>query len=116
MAFFSMALFGLALRPLFTSQYLIYDFVNIGWQWTVKLEYLSLFIIMIGLAWFADNLYPSRLIRFVALFITFIFSAATITTLLFPVKVFSYSVLGYFPPYSVCPVQEFCRNVEEKSN
>ena len=97
MAFFSMALLGLAIRPLFTSQYLIYDFINVGWQWTVKLEYLSLYIIIIGLAWFSDSLYPSRLIRFIAYVITIIFSAATITTLLFPVKIFSYSVLAYYP-------------------
>ena len=97
MAFFSMALFGLALRPLFTSQYLIYDFFTIGWQWTVRLEYISLFIVMIGLTWFADSLYPSRLIRFISYTVTFTFSAAAIITLAFPVKVFSYSVTAYYP-------------------
>ena len=97
MAFFSLALIGLALRPLFTSQYLIYDFITLGWQWTIKLEYLSLFITMMGWAWFADNLYPSKLIRAFVYIITFIFSAGTIITLLFPVKIFSYSVLAYLP-------------------
>ena len=97
MAFFSMALFGLALRPLFTSQYLIYDFFTVGWQWTIRLEYFSLFTIMIGFAWFANGLYPSKLIRYVAYIITSVFIAATITTLLFPVKIFSYSALAYYP-------------------
>jgi signal transduction histidine kinase len=97
MIFFSMALFGLALRPLFTSQFLIYDFFPVGWQWTVKMEYLCLYIAMLGWAWFADSLYPSRLIRYVVYVITFIFSAATIITLLFPVKIFSYSVIAYYP-------------------
>jgi signal transduction histidine kinase len=97
MAFFSMTLFGLALRPLFTSQYLIYDFFIVGWQWTVRLEYLSLFTIMIGFAWFANCLYPSKLIRNVAYFITSVFIAAAIATFLFPVKIFSYSALAYYP-------------------
>lgn len=97
MASFSLALFGLALRPLFTSQYLIYDFFTVGWQWTVRLEYLSLFTIMIGLAWFANGLYPSKLIRYVAYLVTFIFLSAAIVTFLFPVKIFSYSALAYYP-------------------
>ena len=97
MAFFSMALIGLAIRPLFTSQYLIYDFINIGWQWTVKFEYLGLFLVITGMAWFADSLYPSKIIRGIAWFITFIFLSASIATLLFPVKIFSYSVLASYP-------------------
>jgi signal transduction histidine kinase len=97
MAFFSIALIGLALRPLFTTPYLIYDFFNLGWQWTVRFEYICLFMAMFGWAWFADCLYPSKLIRIFAYFITLILSAAIIITLLFPVKVFSYTVLAYYP-------------------
>jgi signal transduction histidine kinase len=97
MAFFSLALIGLALRPLFTSQFLIYDFYDVGWEWTVKLEYLCLFIVMIGWTWFADSLYPSKMIRISSYFITFVFSAATITTLLFPVRIFAYSIIAYYP-------------------
>jgi signal transduction histidine kinase len=96
-AFFSITLIGLALRPLFTSQYLIYDFFNLGWQLTVKLEYISLFIIMIGLTWFADSLYPSKLIRITAYLITLLFSVAFIITIFFPVSVFSYSTVVYYP-------------------
>ncbi len=101
MAFFSMALIGLALRPLFTSQFLIYDFFSLGWQWTVKLEYLSLFIILIGLAWFADSLYPSKLIRITAYIITIVFSMSAVVTIIFPVKVFSYSVIAYYPTMTI---------------
>jgi signal transduction histidine kinase len=97
MAFFSMALIGLAFRPLFNSQFLIYDFFTPGWQWTVKLEYLSLFIILIGLTWFADSLYPSKLIRIAAFIISVIFSLSFIATIIFPVKVFSYSIIAYYP-------------------
>jgi signal transduction histidine kinase len=97
MAFFSIALIGLALRPLFTTPYLIYDFFDLGWQWTVRLEYISLFMTMFGWAWFTDSLYPSKLIRNSAYLITIILSLALIITLFFPVKIFSYSVIAYYP-------------------
>lgn len=97
MAFFSMVLIGLAFRPLFTSQFLIYDFFDLGWQWTVKLEYISLFIIMTGMAWFIDSLYPSRLIRIIAYLVTLAFSLSCLVTILFNVKVFSYSIIAYYP-------------------
>ncbi len=97
MAFFSLALIGLALRPLFSYPYLIYDFVAMGWQWTIKFEYICLFVVMFGWAWFANILYPSKLIRIIASVITIIFSGAFIVTIIFPVKVFSYSILAYYP-------------------
>jgi signal transduction histidine kinase len=97
MAFFSIALVGLALRPLFTSNFLIYDFFEMTWLWTVRLEYISLFLVMFGWSWFADSLYPSRFIRIVSYIITSVFSAAFILTLFFPVKIFSYIVFAYYP-------------------
>jgi signal transduction histidine kinase len=97
MAFFSLALVGLALRPLFSSPYLIYDFVALGWQSTVRLEYFCLFTVMIGWVWFADCLYPSRLIRIIAWLITTIFSASFLITIFSPVKVFSYTIIAYYP-------------------
>jgi signal transduction histidine kinase len=97
MAFFSMVLIGLALRPLFTSQFLIYDFFDMGWQWTVRLEYISLFIITIGMAWFIDNLYPTRFIRIIAYLITLAFSLSFLVSIIFSVKVFSYSIIAYYP-------------------
>jgi signal transduction histidine kinase len=97
MAFFSMALIGLAFRPLFTSQYLINDFISVGWQLTIRMEYFGLYFIMFGLTWFSDSLYPSRTIRILAWIITIVFSSAVIITLLFPVKTFSYNILAYYP-------------------
>ena len=52
MGFFSMATIGLALRPLFTSHYLILNLFNMNWIWIVRIEYLGLFIIIIGWVWF----------------------------------------------------------------
>lgn len=97
MAFFSLALIGMALRPLFTSHYLIYDLVSLSWLWTVRLEYICLFIVMFGWVWFFDSLYPSRFIRFVSILITALFSAALIITVFLPVRVFSYTTWAVYP-------------------
>jgi signal transduction histidine kinase len=111
MAFFSMALLGLALRPLFTSNFLIYDFFEVSWLWTVKLEYLCLFLVMFGWTWFADSLYPSKFIRIVSYIITSVFSVAFILTLVFPVKIFSYSTLAYYPSMIVLIVYVLYRSL-----
>jgi signal transduction histidine kinase len=97
MAFFSMAVIGLALRPLFTSHFLILNIINISWIWLIRFEYLDLFLIMIGWTWFVVNLYPTKLIRAIAWTITTVFSLAFFLTLFFPVKIFSYTTLPYYP-------------------
>jgi signal transduction histidine kinase len=97
MAFFSIALFGMALRPFFTSSFLIYDFYTINWLWTVKFEYLSLYLLMFGWSWFIDHLYPSSIIRYLTIGITTIFVVALVATLIFPVSIFSYSMMAYYP-------------------
>ena len=95
--FFSLALFGMAMRPLFTSSFLIYDFFNINWTWTVRLEYLCLYILMFGWSWFINSLYPSKIIRYVTITVTAIFIAAFIFTLIVPVSIFAYAILPYYP-------------------
>jgi signal transduction histidine kinase len=97
LGFFSLALICVSLRPMFTASYLIYDLFEMSWIWTVRCEYISLYIIMIGWAWFADNLYPSRFIRSTAIILSSILTLAFLVTLFTPVKVFSYSVLIYYP-------------------
>jgi signal transduction histidine kinase len=111
-AFFSIALVGLAVRPLFTSQYLIYDFISVGWEWTIRLEYLSLFLIMIGMTRFSDSLYPSRLIRYISNTITVVFSASAIAALILPVKIFSYSMLAYYPSMIILIVYVLIRSFD----
>lgn len=97
MAFFSIALLGMAVRPLFTSSFLIYDFIDVGWNWTVRLEYFSLYLIMFGWSWFVDHLYPSRIVRFMTYFVSFILGIACLLTPLTPVRIFSYAILIYYP-------------------
>ncbi len=96
-AFFCLATIGLALRPLFTSHFLILSIVNIEWQWIIKLEYLGLFLVIGGWAWFSSSLYPSAFIRKSAWTITVIYTLAAVLTLFLPVKIFSYSTFLYYP-------------------
>ncbi|HEX7493376.1 MAG TPA: 7TM diverse intracellular signaling domain-containing protein, partial [Bacteroidales bacterium] len=97
MVFFSMTTIGLALRPLFTSHYLILNLFNMDWLWIVRFEYLGLFLIIIGWVWYVLNLYPSIFFKIIAWIVTVVFSIAFMATLFLPVKVFSYSVLLYYP-------------------
>jgi signal transduction histidine kinase len=97
MGFFSLAIFGLALRPLFTSHYLILNLVNLDWTWIVRFEYISLFIVILGWSWFVSSLYPSLFIRIISRIYTVIYILSVILTLFLPVKIFSYSMVGYYP-------------------
>lgn len=97
MGFFSIATLGLALRPLFTSNFLIHYLMKISWVWIVRWEYLGLYLILTGWFWFAVSLYPSKYFRIVSRIITIILSAATLLTLFLPVKVFSYMTFIIYP-------------------
>ena len=97
MGSFSLATMGLALRPLFTSHYLILNLLSMRWIWIIRFEYISLYIVIIGWAWFVLNLYPSKLFRIAVWIFTAFFSAAFIFTLFLPVAIFSYSILVYYP-------------------
>ena len=94
---FSLTTIGLALRPLFTSHFLILNLINMQWVWIVRFEYLSLFLVIIAWSWFVLNLYPSVFARIVAWFITVSFIVASILTLILPVSIFSYSTMAYYP-------------------
>ncbi len=94
---FSLATIGLAMRPLFTSHYLINNFFNMKWVWIVRFEYLMLYLVIIGWSWFVRNLYPSKFSRIIAWIITAIFSLASLATLFLPVSTFSYITLAYYP-------------------
>jgi hypothetical protein len=92
LGFFSLALFGIAARPLFTSGYLIYDLAEISWLWTIRFEYISLYMIIAGWTWFADKLYPSGFIRIFSAGVSAYLLAVLTLTLFTPVKIFSYTV------------------------
>ncbi|MDX9810767.1 MAG: sensor histidine kinase [Bacteroidales bacterium] len=95
--FFSLATTGLALRPLFTSNFLILDMANPAWEWIIRFEYIGLYIIIAGWYWFASHLYPSKVIRLAAKTLTWIFALAFILTLVLPVNIFSNATFVFYP-------------------
>jgi signal transduction histidine kinase len=97
MIFLSITTFGLALRPLFTSHFLILNLFDLDWIWIIRFEYLGLYTIIIGWSWFISNIYPSVLIRLMTWFNTILYSLAFITTIFLPVKIFSYITFAYYP-------------------
>ena len=97
MIFLTITTLGLALRPLFTSHFLILNLINLDWIWIVRFEYMGLYMIIIGWSWFIVNIYPSVLIRFITWINTIFYSTAFIATIFLPVKVFSYITFAYYP-------------------
>ena len=97
MIFLSITTLGLALRPLFTSHFLILNLINLDWIWIIRFEYLGLYIILIGWSWFILHTYPSFIIKLFTWINTVIYSLAFIATLLLPVKIFSYITFAYYP-------------------
>jgi len=91
MGYFSLATFGLALRPLFTSHFLILNLFELRWEWIVRFEYLSMYMVIFGWSWVAYKLYPTLVIRIYTYLITFLYSAAFILTLFTPVRIFTLS-------------------------
>ncbi len=110
MGFFSLATIGLAIRPLFTSHFLILNFINIDWLWVIRFEYLDLFLIIGGWVWVVQCIYPSRLARVFAWIVTIIFGMAFILTLFLPVKIFSYFTLLIYPSMLVLMLYAIIRS------
>jgi signal transduction histidine kinase len=97
MGFFSLATIGLALRPFFTSHFLIHNIVQIDWIWIVRFEYIGLFIVMTGWYWFAAKLYPSEYFKIITVILTVFYVPGIILTLFLPVRIFSYATLVFYP-------------------
>lgn len=97
MGYFSLATIGLALRPLFTSHFLITNIFEPEWSWIVRYEYLALYAVIIGWTWFAQVLYPDKRFRILAIIITVFFLASSVLTIFLPVKVFSHATMILYP-------------------
>jgi len=101
---FSIALLGLAIRPLFNGDYLIYDFADLSWTWTIRFEYLSAFITLAGWIWYLYHLYPVRLLKILASGLTIFYLASAALTLTTPVRIFSYSVMVAYTGIAVLAI------------
>lgn len=109
--FFSITVFGLALRPLFTSNFLVLSFFKMDWTWIVRFEYLGLYLVILGWYWFTERLYPSRYFRILAWAVTFMVIAGALITLVTPVKVFSYSTFFYYPALFILIIYAIVHNI-----
>jgi len=94
--FFSIILLGMGLRPFFQNEILASLFVNLEWQWIVRLEYISLYIIMFGGFWYLYCLYKRRYQRIIALAVTSLFSLLGLLTIFLKVTEFSYFINGVY--------------------
>lgn len=97
MGYFGIATIGLALRPLFTSSFLINNLANFPWDWIVRFEYLCLYLTLTGGFWFINELYPNKYFNKLVWLITIMFSLTFFVTLLIPVKIFSFAILAIYP-------------------
>lgn len=107
MGVFSIATFGLAIRPLVTSHYLIQNLFDIDWTWIIRIEYIGLFLILGGWVWVVLYIYPSKFFRFFSWIVTVAFGLALLLTLFLPVKIFSYSTLIFYPAMLILMVYAF---------
>ncbi len=94
---FSLATLALALRPLFTSNFLILNLFEMDWEWIVRFEYMDLFMILICWSWVVRYIYPSKFFRLYALFITVVFSVIFIALFFLPARIFTYSIMAFYP-------------------
>ncbi len=97
MLYFSVATTGLALRPFFTSHYLIYNFLDVSWIWTVRFEYIGLYMIVIGWLWFIHELYPHRIFRRFIVYTSVILATCAVLTNFLPVRIFGYATQVIYP-------------------
>lgn len=111
MAYFSMAATGLAIRPFFTSHFLISGFADIGWDWIIRFEYMGLYIVVTGWLWFITVQYPSRYFRIFAIIISYLFVTAFILTFFLPVKIFSYTTMLIYPSLVILMVYSVARSI-----
>jgi signal transduction histidine kinase len=111
MGFFSLATTGLALRPLFTSNFMIYNFMEMTWVWIVRWEYIGLYIVLTGWFWFAAIQYPAKLFRRITWIITLIFTVAALLTLFLPVRIFSYMTFIIYPLMIILIVYSLTRSI-----
>jgi signal transduction histidine kinase len=112
MGFFSLATTGLALRPLFTSNFLILNIIKMSWIWIVRWEYMGLYLILTGWFWFALTLYPTNRFRILTWIVTVIFSAAALLTLFLPVRIFSYMTFIIYPLLIILIVYGLTRSLK----
>jgi signal transduction histidine kinase len=111
MGYFAVATIGLALRPLFTSNFLINTLSQLSWVWIVRFEYLSLYLTIIGWYWFLDVLYPNKYFKLLAYPVAAFFIIAFIATPFIPVKLFSYTTVIFYPAMLILMIWSIVQSI-----
>lgn len=111
MGFFSLATTGLAIRPFFTSNFLILNIMNVGWNWIIRWEYIGLYLVLAGWYWFTAYLYPAKFFRLITHIMTVILTIAFVLTLFLPVRVFSYMTVLIYPALIFLIIYSLYRNI-----
>lgn len=97
MLFFSVAGMAVLARSVSTGLYQVQNFFDIKWIWLIRTEYIGSYLALIfGLLYF-QNLYPTRVGRFVNPVIIVIFSLCLAIVLATPVTIFSHTILIFMP-------------------
>jgi signal transduction histidine kinase len=90
---FSLLVLPLALRPLFSSPYLITLFDDITWSFIFRAKYINLFILLTCGTWFVHLRYPSRFSAIGLRVVTIVFAILIPSVFILNTKIISYSDL-----------------------
>ena len=97
MLFFALTALGILIRTVNSGQYFSNSFVDAPWAWQVRMEYLGSYLAFIFGTIFLHRIYPTRYMIPVVRINTILFSAASISLFLLPVRLFAYGMLIYQP-------------------
>lgn len=96
--YFSIALIGIALKQLVTNEYLIHLFYALRWDWIIRFEYFSNYLMLAGGFLFLVALFNSKYHFIVARVTIIMLSLMFLGTLVLPVDKFEYFS---FPVYGL---------------
>ena len=94
---FSIVLAGVFIRLMNTGLYPVNYFLDISWDWIIRLEYLGTFLAFGAALWYFYRLFPSRYMLWITRVNTLLVIFSAIIILFLKVRVFAYTML-YFQP------------------
>ena len=97
MLYFSLSTLFLLLRSLFTGSFHILTFIDLNWHWLIKMEYLSSFLALLFAMWYFYYIYKDRYMPWINTAVSVFLVSGCLAVLLFPVTIFSYSIIIFIP-------------------
>jgi len=93
--YFSLFCFALVVRISVTGEHIINNFIDMNWEWMVKLEYLSFYWAAPFFAMFTNSLFPKEFSKKAVRFLQIFCGIYTIWVLVTPVRNYSYGLIPY---------------------